>query len=167
MSQESSLRSNTSRLLSHRSHSEYSQDIELVDMGRIDDEDRQYLIIDKDTGDVYDMRNQEHIDYLAEQTTCLQGSSKDQINWQEWWLKKKKINEQFLEAAELGDLVQVKAALDSDKLKDLVAEVNTRTSDVHKWHALHCASYHGHLGVIEYLLTVTKIEQDPRSEPHK
>jgi hypothetical protein len=29
----------------------------LVDMGRIDEEDRQYLIVDKDTGDVYDMRN--------------------------------------------------------------------------------------------------------------
>lgn len=65
-SQESSLRSNTSRLLSVRSHSEYSQDIELVDMGRIDEEDRQYLIVDKDTGDVYDMRNQEHVDYLTE-----------------------------------------------------------------------------------------------------
>jgi hypothetical protein len=35
-------------------------------MGRIDEEDRQYLIVDKDTGDVYDMRNQEHVDYLAE-----------------------------------------------------------------------------------------------------
>lgn len=57
LSQESSHRSNTSRLLSVRSNSEYSQDIELVDMGRIDEEDRQYLIVDKDTGDVYDMRN--------------------------------------------------------------------------------------------------------------
>jgi hypothetical protein len=66
LSQESSIRSNTSRLLSVRSNSEYSQDIELVDMGRIDEEDRQYLIVDKDTGDVYDMRNQEHVDYLAE-----------------------------------------------------------------------------------------------------
>lgn len=52
----------------------------------------------------------------------------------------------------------MKAALNSEKLKDLVAEVNTRTSDKHKWHALHCASYHGHQGVVEYLLTVAKIE---------
>lgn len=38
--------------------------MELVDMGRIDEEDRQYLIVDKDTGDVYDMRNQDHCDFL-------------------------------------------------------------------------------------------------------
>jgi hypothetical protein len=34
--------------------SEVSQEIELVDMGRIDEEDRRFLIVDKDTGDVYD-----------------------------------------------------------------------------------------------------------------
>jgi hypothetical protein len=33
------------------------QEIELVDMGAIDETDRPYLIVDKDTGDVYDMRN--------------------------------------------------------------------------------------------------------------
>ncbi len=30
-------------------------------MGRIDEEDRQYLIVDKDTGDVYDMRKEDHL----------------------------------------------------------------------------------------------------------
>ncbi len=32
-----------------------------IDMGQIDDEDRQFLLVDKDTGRVYDMRNETHL----------------------------------------------------------------------------------------------------------
>lgn len=95
--------SNSSRLLKSRMDTETSQEMELVDMGRIDEEDRQFLIIDKDTGDVYDMRNQEHVEFLTEQTTCYLGASKNS-NWQQWWKQKKNSNEEYLQAAELGNL---------------------------------------------------------------
>ena len=36
-------------------------DFELVDMGEIDEEEHKYLIVDKDSGDVYDIRNVEHL----------------------------------------------------------------------------------------------------------
>jgi hypothetical protein len=32
-----------------------------MDMGEIDDEEKQFLIIDKDTGQVYDIRNDMHL----------------------------------------------------------------------------------------------------------
>jgi len=32
-----------------------------IDMGEIDEEERQYLLIDKDTGRVYDLRNEDSL----------------------------------------------------------------------------------------------------------
>lgn len=37
---------------------------EEIDMGQIDEEDRPFLLIDKDTGRVYDMRNETHLKKL-------------------------------------------------------------------------------------------------------
>ena len=39
---------------------------EEIDMGQIDEEDRPFLLIDKDTGRVYDMRNENHLKKLNE-----------------------------------------------------------------------------------------------------
>ncbi len=38
---------------------------EEIDMGQIDEEERQYLLIDKDTGRVYDLRNEDSLKRLA------------------------------------------------------------------------------------------------------
>lgn len=35
-----------------------------IDMGQLDEEDKQFLLIDKDTGRVYDMRNETHLQRL-------------------------------------------------------------------------------------------------------
>jgi ankyrin repeat protein len=72
-----------------------------------------------------------------------------------------------LQSAELGNLSQVQSLLDADKLKDLVAEVNTRSCDPNKWHALHCATYHGHLTIIDFLIKQPKIDLNPLTEPMK
>ena len=34
---------------------------EEIDMGQIEEEDRPFLLIDKDTGKVYDIRNEDHL----------------------------------------------------------------------------------------------------------
>ena len=34
---------------------------EEIDMGQLDEEERQFLLVDKDTGRVYDMRNEMHL----------------------------------------------------------------------------------------------------------
>ena len=65
-------------------------------MGNLDDEDHKYLIVDKDTGIVYDMRNEEHIEYLTSEltTTNLKKGQKikNMSDWSEWWQQKKKSN---------------------------------------------------------------------------
>jgi hypothetical protein len=33
-------------------------------MGAIDEEEHKYMIVDKDSGDVYDIRNEEHLQFL-------------------------------------------------------------------------------------------------------
>ena len=35
-------------------------------MGQIDDEDKQFLIFDKDTGRVYDIRNENHLSRITD-----------------------------------------------------------------------------------------------------
>ena len=62
-------------------------DYQEVDMGNIDQEDRPFIIIDKDFGKLYDIRNDKHIDRLEEEQnrgSCAlpepeakKGSSKD------------------------------------------------------------------------------------------
>ena len=42
-------------------------DYQEVDMGNIDEEDRPFIIIDKDFGKLYDIRNDKHIDRLEEE----------------------------------------------------------------------------------------------------
>lgn len=42
-----------------------------IDMGQIDEEERQYLIVDKDTGRVYDLRKEEQVDRLCARQTRL------------------------------------------------------------------------------------------------
>jgi hypothetical protein len=38
-------------------------------MGQIDDEDKPFLIIDKDTGKIYDIRNETHLQRITDKAT--------------------------------------------------------------------------------------------------
>ena len=46
-----------------------NQGVQEVDMGEIDEEDRPFLIIDKDTGKVYDIRNEDHLTRITDKAT--------------------------------------------------------------------------------------------------
>jgi len=39
-----------------------------IDMGQMDDEDKQFLIFDKDTGKVYDIRNERHLSRIIDKS---------------------------------------------------------------------------------------------------
>lgn len=61
-------------------------------MGQIEEEDRPFLLIDKDTGRVYDMRNENHLKKLNEKqsklTTDLNTSTNTSTTgkaWGDWW----------------------------------------------------------------------------------
>ncbi len=73
-------------------------------MGELDEEERQYLLIDKDTGRVYDLRNEMHLERITSKqtklTTDLNATSTSTQNksntaggaWGDWWRDKKKNN---------------------------------------------------------------------------
>ena len=42
-----------------------------IDMGELDEEEKQYLLIDKDTGRVYDLRNDTHLQRITSKNTRL------------------------------------------------------------------------------------------------
>ena len=58
-------------------------------MGEIDEEDKPFLIIDKDTGKVYDIRNEDHLQRITDKaTTRLTTDSDRSLStkvWDDWW----------------------------------------------------------------------------------
>lgn len=95
-------------------------------MGELDEEERQYLLIDKDTGKVYDLRNENHLHKITAKSTRItqdlnsttssnvnnQSTSKGQGAWGDWWKDKKRNNQDLLWAAENGNLEEVRKLLD-------------------------------------------------------
>ena len=80
---------------------------DMLDMGMLDEEDRQFMLVDKDTGKVYDLRNKNHISKLEERnfarlTTDIGESSRpvslniagslQQQAWTDWWREKRRNN---------------------------------------------------------------------------
>ena len=43
-----------------------SEDYVEIDMGKLKDEERQFMVVDKDSGRVYDLRNENHVERLTE-----------------------------------------------------------------------------------------------------
>ncbi len=87
--------------------------IDLIDMGQIDDEERPFMIVDKDTGHVYDIRRPDHVDALTNQQSVRSSStvgslsiksSSEKPTWNSWWDRKRKNNNDYLNAAEGGYL---------------------------------------------------------------
>ena len=72
-----------------------------VDMGKMADEERQFMIVDKESGKVYDIRNDKHVERLTESTILNQSTTdfgtqqserpKQSVRktmnsgWSEWW----------------------------------------------------------------------------------
>lgn len=143
---------------------EDGQDVfEEIDMGQIDEEDRPFLLIDKDTGRVYDMRNENHLKHLNEKqsklTTDLNSSNVGSTGnkaWGDWWKQKHQNNQDYLIAAENGVVDEVKRLLDKEKLQELAAEINHKGLDC--WTGLHFAANEGKLDVIKELLSHADVE---------
>lgn len=120
------IESGRERFISDNLHEFLSEDYLEVDMGQLKDEERQFMVVDKDTGRVYDLRNERHVERLTESEIVKSASTgptseaveiaesksvlvrqkpkKSTGGWSDWWQQKKANNEAFLLAAELGDL---------------------------------------------------------------
>lgn len=96
-------------------------------MGQIDEEERQYLLIDKDTGRVYDLRNEDALTKItSRQTRLTTDTSKSNVSignisqaisstksaWSDWWRDKKRNNQELLLSAEIGEVEAVARLLD-------------------------------------------------------
>lgn len=132
---------------------------EEIDMGQLDEEEKQYLIVDKDSGKVYDIRNERHLQRISDRsitkinTEPTQGHSSTSDSqilkpkaWSDWWKDKRKNDQDFLASAENGDLKELRRLLDEDTLLDLAADVNVKGLD--QWTALHFAANEGQLEIV-------------------
>ena len=117
---------------------------EQIDMGKFDEAERQFLIIDKDNSVVYDMRKAKDMERLAstsevgrtsnltsqsfsnttigkiDQSQTLQArpSQVKPVNpWANFWKEKKQNNQDYLLAAENGDIETLKKMLDPKIMK--------------------------------------------------
>lgn len=126
------------------------------------------MLIDKDTGRVYDMRNETHLQKIQENQVKI-GDLKDSSEpssssgkaWSSWYKTKRAHNQDLLWAAEYGNLDEVRRLLDKSVLSELVADVNTRGLD--QWTALHFAANEGHLEVARELLRHAEVEREAGS----
>jgi len=138
-------------------------------MGTLKDEERVFMVVDKDTGKVYDLRNERHIEKLTEteiarsslankdkdklkesenerQSNQKNPKSRKSVGWNNWWKKKLDNDMEFLKAAEIGDLPALNKYLDVQKMKGQQADVNATTLD--DWTALHLACRAGHVQIV-------------------
>lgn len=145
---------------------------QVVNMGAIDEEERPFMIIDKDTGRIYDMRNDNAVERLTNVATTRMGtqmpSSSSALEtgnvndtqrktvkgtgsaWGDWWKQKKKSNQEFLWAAEVGDIAKLKKYISKEEMKDMVADINAKGLD--QWTALHFCANSGHVEITKELL---------------
>lgn len=134
------------------------------------------MIIDKDTGKVYDIRNERAVDRLtinnatnlgssvkreSEQLLTSQQSSSSRKTlaasaWGDWWKEKKKSNDDYLAAAQFGNLEKLKRQLNPQVMAGMVADVNAKGLD--NWHALHFAANGGHEDIVKELVAIPGIE---------
>lgn len=92
-----------------------------VEEEQISEEDRPFLILNKDTGKYYDMRDGKVIENLTKRTTRINstgGDAKKGGAWQDWWKDKRNNNHQYLLAAENGDLSTIKKLLNKSAMAD-------------------------------------------------
>jgi hypothetical protein len=48
-------------------------------MGQMKDEERQFMVVDKDSGKVYDLRNERHVERLTE-SEIIKSTTKSSVN---------------------------------------------------------------------------------------
>ena len=134
-------------------HEDYSE----VDMGQIEEEELPFMIIDKDSGKVYDTRNNKHVERLSNVTASFRQTQTEEVSpginnstrsscWGDWWRMKKKNDQEYLWAAESGELDKLKRYIDKEIMKDMVADINAKGLD--QWTALHFAADQGHLEIV-------------------
>jgi hypothetical protein len=93
---------------------------------------------------VYDIRNENHLSKIIDKEKAVTHISSDQnvtVNtsstqsqpsnraWTEWWKDKRKNDQDFLAAAENGNLAEVKKLLNKKEMLDLVADINVKGLD--------------------------------------
>lgn len=119
----------------------------------ISDADKQFFIVDKSTGQVFDIRNESSMETL----NSIQGSlttlkpQEKKLPWDEWWKEKKKANKELLHAADKGNIKRVRELLDSSKKGDLIADIHTCNTDM--FTALHIAVNEKNAELAKFLLS--------------
>mmetsp|Transcript_19332 Transcript_19332/g.32918 ORF Transcript_19332/g.32918 Transcript_19332/m.32918 type:complete len:147 (-) Transcript_19332:93-533(-) len=144
-------------------------------MGQIDDEEKAFMVFDKDTGKVYDLRNDKHMERLTDIATASiksevfsfeeqeeelepRESSRGTTStyWKDWWREKKQNNQDYIYAADSGNLDKLLMLLDQNVMKDKVCDLNAKGLD--QWGALHFASKSGHFHIVQELVQRAGIE---------
>ncbi|EAR83752.4 Serine/Threonine kinase domain protein (macronuclear) [Tetrahymena thermophila SB210] len=84
---------------------------------------QQFLVINRDTGEIYDLRNPESTQQLVENTVKAEHLKKNKLPWEEWWKQKKQNNMDLLLASQQNDFLKCSQYLHDSK-GDLKAEPN-------------------------------------------
>lgn len=81
--------------------------------------------------------------------------------WGDWWKEKKKSNDDFLAAAQFGDIQKLRKQLNVQIMAGMVADINSKGLD--NWNALHFAANGGHEEIVRELLQNKSIDIEAKS----
>lgn len=131
---------------------------ETVDLGssQEEEEEKQFLVCDHETGQVFDLRIESHLTKLEERPLKEQAKVTA-----DWWKQKRQNNQKLLYAAEEGRIDDLKKLLDRKAMGSLVADVNAKGLD--QWTALHFAANEGCYEVVRTLLAEPDIDKEATS----
>jgi len=146
--------------------------------GKINEEDRAFMIFDHDTGKVFDTRIDKHVDTATKNASICDSSSllvssrktamKSNLGnatrasvWGNWWDDKYKVNHDFLRAAEKGNLDNLNKYLNNDMMLGKAAELNFKGH--YDWTALHYAAENERVEIVLQLLKSPGIIVDPQT----
>lgn len=104
------------------------------------DNDEHFMIKDKDTGKVFDLRNHNDYEKINENLEMLSNyylKEEDKKFHIEYYKLSQKIKTKFFKACERGDALKIKKLLDKRKSPDMIAPINEKY--MHGYSVLHVA----------------------------
>lgn len=120
-------------------------------------EDLMFMIRNTDTGNFYDIRVKDTVsilDHEDKKLTKIAGNTESKP-WEDWWERKKEINNKLLLSAERNELITMLNLLNKAEHNDLIADINTKNVD--GFTALHIAASEGY---VEMTMSLIKLGAD-------
>ena len=131
-----------------------SQNFSLKDVKGIQNEDKPFLILNKDSGEIFDIRNEQVISNLLSEAkgapfALRENAQAQQLCWEDFWRKMQQLHNDFIDAASKGELAKLEVIVQKESQ---IYPLDLNHKDFDDMTAAHYASLEGHAECLKLLL---------------